>query len=357
MSLQEAKQFVAHFVTGDYSPEEYAAFLQWLKGATVDELNAIADEHEALHERWDLAGLTPTPEWIAELEGKLDRFADGEEESDEETPVREIGITRVARRTGWIAAASVVVLLAGGVILYTQRGLMSGGGIKPEDGRPALPETSKAITVPMGGEAKEFVLADGSRVLLNAASTLKYPASFNGAERMVELSGEAYFEVSPNSGKPFRVMIRDAKVDVLGTSFNVMAYDDEPVSRTTLIEGAVRIESRSQKRILKRGQQAEITYSSTGAAEAMRIKAVDANAAMAWKKGEFKFTDETLDAVMRVVGRYYNVEVQCDPGVAGKRGSGIISRAHSLDQSMHQLESMGLHFDKKGQIVKVTLKQ
>src|ERR1700748_2145232 len=115
MSLQEAKQFVAHFVSGDYAPEEYATFLQWLRGASVVELNAIADEHEALHERWEMPVSGPSSEWIAMLEGKLDEL--GEEK--DEVPVRYIqsrfgGTRRIPGRRVWVAAASVVVLLSAG---------------------------------------------------------------------------------------------------------------------------------------------------------------------------------------------------------------------------------------------------
>ena len=94
MSLQEAKQFVAHFVSGDYTPEEYATFLQWLRGASFDELNEIADEHEALHERWSLPVSAPSPEWVAMLEGKLDELG---KEADE-APLRHIGTRVVGRR-------------------------------------------------------------------------------------------------------------------------------------------------------------------------------------------------------------------------------------------------------------------
>src|ERR1700743_3512373 len=124
MSLQEAKQFVAHFVNGDYTPEEYATFLQWLRGASLEELNEIADAHEGLHESWSLPASEPSPEWVAMLEGKLDELGQEADETDRtmgEVPVRHIGGRGVFRRRVWVAAASVVVLLLAGAILYTQR--------------------------------------------------------------------------------------------------------------------------------------------------------------------------------------------------------------------------------------------
>src|SRR5713226_2054542 len=112
MSLKEAKQFVAHFIAGGYTPEEYAAFLLWLKGATADELNAIADEHESLHERWSLPSEGPSPEWIAQLEAKLDRV------EDPASPVRRIGSDRFAKKKVWFAAASILILVAAGTLVY-----------------------------------------------------------------------------------------------------------------------------------------------------------------------------------------------------------------------------------------------
>jgi transmembrane sensor len=349
MSFTEAKQFVARFVTGEYTPEEYATFLLWLKGATVDELNEIADEHEALHDRWDLAGLNPSEGWISQLEGKLDRTV-------EEAPVRHIGLGRYIPRRTWIAAASAVVVIAGATFFYMQRSAITGE--KGEGVRPELSAMSQTLAVPKGGEAKQLVLADGSKVWLNAASELKYPSAFSGPERVVELSGEAYFEVAPDAVKPFRVLIRDAEIEVLGTNFNVMAYADEPVSRTTLVSGLISMETKSRKVILKPGQQAEITYPSTGGSwgEPRVISGVDADAILGWKKGDFRYTNESVYAVMRMLTRFYNVDIQYDQAVPDKRVTGIISRSNGLKQNLHQvLESMGLHFTINGNTVKVTL--
>src|ERR1700744_1252009 len=113
MNLKEAKQFVAHFVKGDYAPEEYATFLRWLKGATLEVLNEIADEHEALHEHWDVTSLAPTAEWKARLEGRLDR--------EEVVPMVRSGAKRAIRLRAWVAAASVVAVVSAGAIWYSQQ--------------------------------------------------------------------------------------------------------------------------------------------------------------------------------------------------------------------------------------------
>lgn len=345
MNLQVAKQFVAHFVKGDYTPEEYATFLQWLRGATLEELNEIADEHEGLHEQWDLVGLAPTADWKARLEGKLDQVR------VEEAPVVEmpgvIGEKRLFGRKTWVAAASVIVLLGAGAIWYSQQ-----GGVKTVKNRPEMPATAKMVENPKGGAEKELILADGSKVLLNVASSLKYPESFAGSERVVELSGEAYFEVKPNATQPFKVLIRNAEVDVLGTNFNVRAYADEPVCKATLIEGSVSMETGRDKHVLKPGQQGIITYPSPG--EITLVSRVDVDDVMAWKKGYFRFRNEEFQVVARVLSRYYNVEIQCDQNAAITTISGSVSRDKGLTENLNQFQGI-IKYSMKGTAVKVTL--
>ena len=346
MNLKVAKQFVADFVKGDYTPEEYATFLQWLKGATAEELNEIADEHESMHEHWDAAGLVPSEEWKRRLESKLDRMG-------EEVPVRVIGENWIVRRRGWVAAASVAVVLAGGAFWFSQH-----KGIKADENRRELPVLAKAAVNPSGGEEKQVVLPDGSKVLLNVASTLKYPETFGPAERVVELSGEAYFEVVPDVAKPFRVLIKDGEVGVLGTNFNVRAYDNEQESRTTLIAGAVEMKSRSERKMLKPGEQAKIVYASTGGSDEISVSKVDADAILAWKKGDFKFTNEDIHTVMQVISRYYSVDIQFDPNVRDEKVpkvSGIVSRSHGLQENLSLIKSMGFKVSTVGKTVKVSL--
>jgi len=351
MNLQEARQFVAQFVKGDHTPEEYATFLRWLRGATLEELTEIAGEHEALHEHWDVMGLTPTAEWKARLEEKLDQAR-----KEEDVPVVVIGENEFGRRTivrhvgglgrSWVAAASVTVLLAGGAaIWYSQK-----GGVKVERSFQ-LPLTAKTAVNPRGGAEKELVLADGSKVMLNVASELKYPESFDGSERVVELSGEAYFEVTPNAAKPFRVLTRDGEVDVLGTSFNVRAYADEPVSKTTLIDGSVAMVTGSNRAKLHPGQQAVVAHSSSGQIDL--ISKVDIESLMAWRRGYFRFTNEEINTVIRVLSRYYNVDIQCD--LPGRTITGSVSRDKTLDENLEAIKAMGYHIIVEGKTKKVTL--
>ena len=367
MSLQEAQQFVALFVTGDYTPEQYATFLQWLSGATLEELNAIADEHEALHENWTLPAAAPSPEWVTMLEGKLDELA----EEEDETPVRRIqspiwgapgiGTPKIVRRV-WVAAASVVVVLSAGIILYMQRSVVDKTSIAAGQGAVA-PVFSKTMENPAGHSQQELVLADGSKVWLNSASTLKYPEGFGSSEsseRLVELSGEAYFEVNKSAGKPFRVLIKDAEVEVLGTHFNIMAYENEPISKTTLIDGAVRVESGAKRFELKPGEQALMHYPAAGSSNAgvqIEVKTVDAGAVLSWRRGYIELTDADLQTVMRALKRYYNVDIQYAQGVPETpRITGGITLQDGLQHNLKILEGefQGLHFKTDGKIVTVT---
>jgi len=349
MSLQEAKQFVAQFIKGDYTPEEYAAFLRWLRGATLDELNEIADEHESKHDQWIAMAATPPTDWVNRLEQKLDGVGDVDG-----ALVRRFNPERWVRRKTWIAVASVIVLLSAGVYMFVREEHKV-----PQVGAETVKVSLNTYMNPRGGDQKELILADGSKVWLNAASSLKFPSQFDGPERVVELSGEAFFEVTSNSNKPFRVKIKDAEVEVLGTHFNVMAYEDESISRTTLIEGSVRVESGAAPVVLKPGEQAEIPYPSPGVVPTIKVVPIaNTGAVLAWKNGFFQFDNEDIHTVMRTIGRAYNVEPQFDSNVPATRITGVFPRQQSLATTLNFLEhlKLGIHFkNADGKSVRVTL--
>ena len=353
MSLQEAKQFVAQFVTGEYTPEEKAAFMQWLSGATVAELNIIADEHEALHDSWPLTTDGPSSEWVDGLEQKLDVAVEvANDEGEVEVGEVSTGRVRYMGRKAWIAAASVIVILSTGTYVY----LNHKGSDKAGEMRHREASLAQIFSVPRGGEQKELILSDGSKVWLNAASVLKYPVTFTGPERLVELSGEAFFKVTRSSANPFRVLIKDAEVEVLGTDFNVMAYEDEPISRTTLVEGSVKIESGKQSVKLEPGQQAQVPNPASGADAPIKVlSGIDPKTVLAWKDGSFDFDHSDVQTVMRVLARSYNVEVQVDPAVASLPVMGDFDRKLGLGKILEQLESLNIaHFKLDGNKVTVT---
>lgn len=332
MNLQEALLFVARFEKGDYTPEEYAAFLDWLEGASVDDLGAIADAHEALMEN-HVTDAGPSAQWVAQLESKLDRA----ESRIMEAPVRPIGLVR--GRT-WAVAASILVLFAGGAYWwFTQQ-----SGIRSQAGsNKNVNEVLSNIVSAPRGQQKELVLPDGSKVWLNAASTLRYPLSFKGRERSVELSGEAFFEVAKNTTMPFKVKFRDITVEVLGTQFNVMDYPDEPISQTTILEGMVKIARGTDEHILQPDDQAEIAYPGSGEYVKMKVtRGVDPESVIAWKKGLLEFDDADIYMVKRAISRAYNVDIQYNGKSRGYTGN--FSKEQSIDQVLEILRSQKVDF-------------
>lgn len=202
------------------------------------------------------------------------------------------------------------------------------------------------VEAPRGGQW-QVVLPDGSRVFLNALSSLKYPVSFSAKERKVELKGEAYFEIFHNKKSPFRVVTKGQTVEVLGTHFNIMAYTDEKIVKTTLLTGSIKVSAENESLVLKPGEQAQLSP-----ADMKLIADADLEDVMAWKKGYFKFS-ENLESVMAKVSRWYDVEVsyegQPDPEFKYK---GEISRNKNLSEILNMLEYTGnAHFKIEGRRV------
>ena len=204
------------------------------------------------------------------------------------------------------------------------------------------------LTTPRSGQFR-VMLPDSTIVWLNAASSLKYPVSFAGqASRLVELSGEAYFEVSKNIRQPFKIHVNDLSIDVLGTSFNVMAYADEPVLRTTLLEGAVKVSRGTTAIILRPGQQVGAT-----GADLQLNQHVDLEEAIAWKNGLFEFNGADIAAVMRQLARWYDVQVVYEGKRSAYSISGMVNRSNNISTVLDILELSGFHFTLEGKTVTV----
>jgi ferric-dicitrate binding protein FerR (iron transport regulator) len=194
------------------------------------------------------------------------------------------------------------------------------------------------LATPRGGQY-QLVLPDGTKVWLNAASSLRYPTSFTGKERLVELKGEAYFEVAKNTARPFRVRVDDMKIDVLGTSFDVMAYADEQTRKATLLDGAIKVSNDHASLLLHPGEQA--ASENTGLA---LVKQADVEEAVAWKNGLFKFNGAGIEAVMRQISRWYDVDVIYQGPKTTHSFSGVIGRDTNLSNVLKILEYSGVHF-------------
>ena len=195
------------------------------------------------------------------------------------------------------------------------------------------------IETPKGG-MWQVKLPDGSSVWLNAASSLTYPISFNdGQKRIVELKGEAYFEVAKDDLHPFVVKTTRQEVEVLGTHFNINAYADENTVKTTLLEGSVRVKANQQNleaETLKPGQQTVLS------ADAFSVKNVDVEEAIAWKNGYFMFGNEKQESIMRKIARWYNVRVEyADAAAKEVTYYGSISRFENVSKVLRKFEQTG----------------
>jgi transmembrane sensor len=196
-------------------------------------------------------------------------------------------------------------------------------------------ELFNTLITPRGGQYA-LVLADGTRVWLNADSKLVFPINFNGKERVVQLIGEAYFEVVKNKLKPFKVVTDQKTVEVLGTSFNVSAYRDEPY-HATLLTGLVKMKFGSGPAVmLNPGNQATLNSK-----QSFEVSAVNAEDAIAWKKGVFLFKNENIQGVMQRIARWYDVDVDYKGDVYRKKLGGSVSRYENLDELLKTIELTG----------------
>lgn len=221
--------------------------------------------------------------------------------------------------------------LANGLLAYSQNGKQ-------------ITENDEAfyntITTPRGGQY-HVTLSDGSQVWLNAASSIRFPVAFTGTERRVEITGETYFEVAKNAAMPFRVKAASSEVEVLGTHFNVNAYDDEAVIKTTLLEGKVKVSVPNQvARFLQPGQQAAINKEGKiGVLDNADIEEV-----MAWKNGRFQFSSADLKSILRQISRWYDVDIEYK-GNVNLHFTGQLTRNDSVSKVFEILELTGeVHF-------------
>ncbi|MBO9728718.1 MAG: FecR domain-containing protein [Chitinophaga sp.] len=197
----------------------------------------------------------------------------------------------------------------------------------------------------------QLTLEDGTKVWLNAASSLKFPVHFGSGERRVELTGEGYFEVNASSARPFKVMVQGMEVLVLGTHFNIGAYGD--AVKTTLVSGAVKIQLPGKRSWqLQPGQQAQVQQ------QQVSITTADMEKAIAWKEGIFFFKDDDFKEIMEQVARWYDLEVQYNGPMPAKRISGNINRQARLSQVLEMLNFVsGANFSINGKKVTVSTKK
>ena len=226
----------------------------------------------------------------------------------------------------------------GNATISKQNGLLVYNGSIPS--KAGTPVTYNTLTTPRGGQY-QVVLPDGSKVWLNASSSLRFPTAFAGKQRDVDLTGEAYFEVAKNKEKPFHVNVKDMQVEVLGTHFNVNAYSDENSIKTSLLEGRVRIKNGSKSGLLMPGQQGVIKKNH----ENIEIKNADMDEVIAWKNGLFQFDGANITAIMREIGRWYDVDIEYADKIPVRSFEGKISRDVPLSDVLKILELSNVKFN------------
>lgn len=287
------------------------------------------------------------------------------------------------------------ITLANGQTVYldsTANGQLTMQGnvklVKLADGQIAYQTANAAIVKeiqyntlsnPRGSSVINMTLSDGSQVWLNAGSSITYPVAFMGNERKVQITGEAYFEVVHDAASPFKVHFNTpledggGEVEVLGTHFNINAYDDEEIIRTTLLEGKVKVSTvaNRQSSIIKPGQQAIIHHLPAGrqgsplTSSDRVVRAgidhspltihdnVDLEAVMAWKNGLFSFDRADLQTVLRQLTRWYNVDAKYEGNIPQRTFGGDIGRDLTLSQVLKILEKNEVHFRIEGKTIVV----
>jgi len=215
---------------------------------------------------------------------------------------------------------------------------------KAEEGHGAAVAGYNLLTTPRSGQY-QLTLADGSRVWLNNVSSLRYPTAFSGKDRLVELTGEGYFEIAPDPAKPFLVSVRGQTIEVVGTRFNILAYAEEGATKTTLLSGAIRVKAGDVIVQLKPNDQVQVD-------SGRRVKVihnVPSEDIASWKDGFFYFGGGTsFDEMMRQLGRWYNVEVTYEGKIPNVEYSGKIDRSLPLNDLLKCFDKNKIHFRLEG---------
>ncbi|QJB33048.1 FecR domain-containing protein [Chitinophaga oryzae] len=382
MNNEEAGLFVKRYAAGTATPEEHAAFEQWIHEQPLQEVQSLLDEYTLLMEQH--------PVWLPANRELLDRML---RELDRQQPARIVSLPWWKRKRS-LAAGVALLLAAGSYALWqytasrqhttTVAGIVAGSTratLQLADGTTiALDSTGTAgaakpshvvkiaagllqynprgetsatvyntLTTPRGGQY-QLLLQDGTRVWLNAASSIRFPVAFNGNERTVEVSGEAYFEVARQAGKPFIVKTGPMQVNVLGTRFIVSAYPEETQIRTTLAEGKVAVTTGGNTLQLAPGQQSVLPKGS----DAFTLRNADTDQELGWKDGRFIFNGNIRD-IMPQLERWYDIQVEYEGNISNQAFIGDISRNENLSEVLKILELTGkIHFRAVGRKIIVS---
>jgi len=395
MEKEKIIAWIGGYAAGTLTPGDEAPFLEWYRQAGLEEFHQLLAACKDLPESF-----SRFPEMPEDFKARLERDIRNFEPAEKQ---KTFGIIYSFQKSRWWwAAASAVIISAAGYFYSAQKNnkkqtdtahvsrfkndvapggnkailTLSNGSmvvldsvhvgtlaiqgkakvLKLDSGRLSYSPTGggqvgavyNTLTTPRGGQY-QLDLPDGSRAWLDAASSITYPTAFTGAERKVDITGQVYFEVAKNKDWPFIVETKDVHVQVLGTHFNVNSYDDEIAVRTTLLEGSIRISSGNNSALLAPGQQAAVNKNR----EIELLKEVDTEPVMAWKNGLFNFKSQDIEAVMRQVSRWYDVEIVYDGEKPAGHFSGMVNRNTNVSTVLKMLELSNVQFTIEGK--KITI--
>ncbi len=384
MEEKQLLEFLEKFSRNQHTDQEHETFIKWIRTLPAEALEDTLAKYEALN-----TGIYAAPPELlaAKIENKLDSLSPHVEKKVSMWP-------KLIR-----LAAACLILASVGLFFYQKSGIKSqnhqitsaiiAGGNKAilqlADGRKIVLDSAKMgmltsqsgtdvvktdegqisfiasnenqvtsdtynfISIPRGGQYA-VVLPDGTKVWLNSASSLKFPAVFARNERLVEVTGEAYFEVAKDRTKPFRVKTATQSLEVLGTHFNINAYNDEPVVATTLMEGSVKLSALAtgKTQLLKPGQQAKFD-------DDFVVNDIDASIAIDWKNGNFRFAKENIATIMRKIARWYDVDVVYQGKITDEGFVGTVPRANNIEEVLNALKLTGLvNYKIEGKQVTIT---
>lgn len=230
------------------------------------------------------------------------------------------------------------------IIRKPKEGLIS---FESQNPAASLNLLTNRIETPKGG-MYQLVLPDGSKAWLNSASSISFPSNFSQKERRISVKGEVYLEVEKDSARPFRVETPYQKIEVLGTKFNINAYEDEPYTRTSLLEGSVKVHGAEKEAVLQPGL--EMRTSKEGED---KVDEADLEAILAWKEGLFQFDRVELDVLMRQLGRWYDVEIEYLGAYPQDEFVGKIERSEDIHNILDILQAGEVNVTLKGRKLQV----
>lgn len=397
MNEQELQQFLEKLASGNYTNEEYQTFVSWVENCTRKEYELMLVYWEQVSDAVDQTD-SLDPALIASIERGLDQI--DEKASKQVIPLHPENDKKTRLWPRIAAAASILIFLStGGYFIFHKKQIpqqvaqekpinikpgskkailkLANGqrialneapaGTLAKQGNATITKTTdgqvtynaqnssgktediyNTITTQRGGYYP-LKMADGTVAILDAASSIKYPVTFNGKERRVEITGQVYFIVAHNVAKPFKVAVNGQTIQDIGTEFNVNAYGDEPYIRTTLVEGSVKVTKQSQSVLLVPGQQALVDL----AKSTLRVQAVNVKDVLAWKNGQTSFSNEDIQEIMRSVSRWYDVDIQYEGQIPTRHFDGSISRNANLSDLLKILEFNNIHFAVSGKTITV----